>query len=259
MTKLRLTRFRHHGFVIDSDCPASTQAQQNWFHHSSLFRSYMIFRIQQFEASDAERFAGWPEEPFVGPIRCALPAGINALELSVLETDEQGQPTALDRRRAHLRGVVATVADLLCDPTDSLVARLDGPLATGELLPAFDRLTDPQGQGRFGISAMNKLEAASSPPAGGVRIEVTPDSLAQLCEDISLGIDRGVRLRVFAIPGVLVNPLLDTGELDDERWPDILPQATVIVQNSRGLDAVQVLTRLSVQDASRRLAERLGK
>src|SRR5438552_2874714 len=102
----------------------------------------MILRIQEFDAIDAERLAGWDQADAVaaaavGPIRAPLPAGTNAFELSVLETDEQQQPVTPEQRRAHVRTLAGSAAEALRGEGDSLIARLDGPVAAGELLAAF--------------------------------------------------------------------------------------------------------------------------
>jgi hypothetical protein len=218
----------------------------------------MIVRIQQFQVSDSERFAGWPDSGPTGPIRYAWPAGTNAFEISILESDEQQHAVATGERRAHLRAAIGPIADALRAEGDELVARLDGPLAPGELFAACKYLTDEQGGGRFAISPAAKLDRAPAMSPGGIRIEMTAASLAALCADPGLGIDRGVRLRVFSIPAALVNPLLDTAELDDERWAEIMPQTTFVLRNTHGLDAVHVVTRLGPEEFSAKLGSRLG-
>ena len=218
----------------------------------------MIVRIQQFDATDAERFAGWADLGAVGAIRCAWPTEVNAYELSVLETDEQQQPVAPEQRRLRLRALVAPLAEALREEKHSIVARLDGPIAPGELLSAFPHLTDPHGGGRFAVSAAEKLDPQPVPAAGGLRIELTRDGLDALCTDPFVGIDRNVRLRVFALPAVMVNPLLDTADLDDERWPELLPQVGFVMQNTHGLDALQVLTSRPAEEVSRIVTEVLG-
>ena len=218
----------------------------------------MIVRIQQFEATDAERFAGWADLGAVGAIRCPWPTDACAFELSVLEQDEQNRPVAQENRRARLRALVAPLADSLRTANEALVVRLDGPVAPGELLGAFTYLTDASGTGRFAISAAEKLDAQPIPAGGGVRIELSADALGALCADMRVGIDRNVRLRVFSIPLVLVNPLLDTADLDDERWPELLPQAGFVLQNTHGLDALHVVARRPTEELSRRLASLLG-
>jgi len=121
-----------------------------------------------------------------------------------------------------LRALLSPLADTLREAGSSIVIRLDGPLAPGELPAAFAHLTDARGGGRFAISATAKLDAApAAAEDGSVRIEAAGKALAAICGDARLGIDRGVRLRVFCVPEQMVNPLLDVAELDDERWPEI--------------------------------------
>jgi len=63
-----------------------------------------------------------------------------------------------------------------------------------------------------------------------------------------------VRLRAFAVPEELVNPLLDTGEMDDQRWPEILSQMAFVVAPAAGMDAIQVITaRYSAAEFTARL------
>jgi hypothetical protein len=218
----------------------------------------MIVRIQQFQLIDAERFAAWPAQGATAPLSASFAPGTNAYELSVLETDEQGRAVPMERRHGHLRGLIAPLAETLREPDCGLVLRLDGPLSPGELPPAFEYLTDAQGMGRFAFSGGERFEPEASNIGGSIRIEPDGAALAALCAEARLGIDRGVRMRLFCLPRELVNPLLDIPDADDERWPEILPAARFMLQNTHGLDALHVITRLGAEELSDRISGQLG-
>ena len=219
----------------------------------------MIVRIQQFPLIDAERFAAWPVDGIAAPIRMPFAPGTNAFELSVLEKDEAGRAVPMERRHAHLRALVAPLAEGLKENDSSIVVRLDGPISPAELVSAFQYLTNGVGTGRFAFDGAEKLDSIADQPArGSVRIEAGGAALAAICNDPQLGIDRGVRMRVFCVPRELVNPLLDTADLRDERWPDILPAAHFVMQNTHGLDALHVMSRLGADELSKRISGQLG-
>ncbi len=214
----------------------------------------MIVRIQQFEVADAERLAGWPDFGVAGSVRYDWPSGTDAFEILVRDADERHLPVPAFQRRDHLRSLIWPIVSALTDADVSVVARLDGPLVTGELLGAYEYLTDPAGSGRFGLSAVEKLDPSPASVVTSVRIEPVGGTLASLCEDLNVGLARSVRLRVFGVPGELVNPLLDTSDPDDERWGEILDQSSFVLQTIAGLDGLQVITRrFGPQEISQRL------
>jgi uncharacterized membrane protein YgcG len=219
----------------------------------------MIVRIQQFQVIDAERFAAWPPQGETAPIRAPFPPRTNAFELSVLEKDEQGRGVPMEKRRDHLRTLVSPLADALKEAAESAtVLRLDGRLSPRELPAAFKYLTDAEGFGRFAFSSAEKLEPGPAPVSGSIRIEAGGPALAAICGDPQLGIDRNVRMRLFCVPAELVNPLLDTADADDERWPDIFAAAHFLIQNTHGLDALHVITRMVADEVSNRISGQLG-
>src|SRR5688572_21861934 len=199
--------------------------QRNSFWAEGSSRS-MIVRINQFDVFLAEQYAGWPETGLQGPLAAPWPADTNAFEILILDQDEQRQPLSRPFRQSQLRQLLPQVIEALVEPNEKLVARLDGPVEPDQLLPAFNYLTDARGAGRFGIAAATKLDLAPGyNGTGGVRMELSTTALTKLCNEQALGLERSVRLRIFALPEALVNPFLDISEVDDERWPEILPQA----------------------------------
>jgi hypothetical protein len=219
----------------------------------------MIVRIQQFPVQDAERLGGWPWHGPAGPIRYDWPSDTSAFELAVRESNEWGKPIPASERRDHLKSVIPTLLHILKTSEESIVLRFDGPLADGELIGLFNHLTDYEGYGRFSISAIDKLDATPSISMGSIRIEMQFDRILALCSDPGVNLESSVRLRAFAVPEELVNPLLDTAALDDERWPQIIPHAGFILQPTGGMDAVHVLTsRFTPKEFSERVTRGLA-
>ena len=146
----------------------------------------MIVRINQFDAGDAERCAGWSADDLRGPIGCPLPPGTTALEALILESDEKQQKLPASFRQAQLRQLAPDILAALREPTEEIVLRFDGPLIAGELLAAFRHLTDSHGHGRFAISPVQKFEAAEPPAIGSVRIHVPAPQLRTIIDDPEL-------------------------------------------------------------------------
>src|SRR5262245_30234316 len=213
----------------------------------------MIVRINQFDAANAEPYSGWEDDSPRGPIRCALPEGTGAFEILILESDERQQQLAPSFRQGQLRRLLPDVMASLREPADQIVLRLDGPMVAGELLAAFRHLTDPSGHGRFATSSMQRFdEQAGAPPViGSLRIHVPVPRLHLVLDDAELGLQRAVRLRAFAVPDPLVNPLLDIDDLDDERWPEILAQARFVLGTVRSMQAIQILTNKLTAEQTR--------
>jgi hypothetical protein len=221
----------------------------------------MIVRINQFDAANAEPYSGWDNDSPRGPIACNLPVGTNAFEVLILESDERQQKLAPSFRQGQLRKLLPDILAALRDPAEEIVLRFDGPMIAGELIAAFAHLTDASGHGRFAISSVQKYEdRAETPPAiGSVRIHVPVPRLATILDDESLGLQRNVRLRAFAVPGTIVNPLLDIDDLDDERWPEVLAGARFVLGTVRSMQSVHILThKLSSEQARQRIVQRLS-
>src|SRR5579862_4793532 len=105
----------------------------------------MIVRINQVEAAQIEKDSGWSggqQGPILGG---AWPADMRAFELVILGQDEQQRPLTETFRQTQLRHIIPEAAAALREKGEECVVRLDGPLADGELLAAFRRLTDATG------------------------------------------------------------------------------------------------------------------
>ena len=61
--------------------------------------------------------------------------------------------------------------------------------------------------------------------------------------DLNIGFEKLVRLRILVIPPNLVSPFLDTCDSGDERWNDIIPESGVLLSTVRGLQAIHLLTK----------------
>jgi hypothetical protein len=217
----------------------------------------VIVRINQLDPRRAEQEAGWGTHGSTGPIK-GWPEGVHAYEVLILERDEMNKVLAEGFRQQQLRQLIPEAAAALREPGEQLVVRLDGPLATRQLTPAFAYLTESDGRGRFALSEARKLEISPIEVTTSVRLQPSAQSLANLCADQSLGLERGVRLRAFAVPEPMVNPLLDVSSLEDERWSQILPQCGFVLSTARGLRGFQVFSRrLAPPEMRARLTQRL--
>jgi hypothetical protein len=203
----------------------------------------MIVRINQLDLPRAEMEGGWPEQGMLGPIRYAWPQETHIYEVLILDRDESKQPVDAEFRRQQLRQLVPEAVEALREPGEEIVVRLDGPLTEGELLAAMRHLTDAQGRGRYAFSPLRKLEPDPEEEIGSVRLQMSPAMLAALCADPALGLHRSVRLRAFAVPETLVNPLLDVDTTDDERWGEILSQCGFMLSTTFGLRSLHVRSR----------------
>lgn len=203
----------------------------------------MIVRINQSDAVRAEQEAAWPPAGLQGPVRAPWPADARAFELLILGQDEQNRPLSEAFRQAQLRHMIPQAAAALREAGDEIVVRLDGPFADGELLGAVRWLTEPGGLGRYAVSPLQKWEHGPAEVLGSVRVQPSPRTLAGLCADPQVGLDRGVRMRLFAVPEDLVLPLLDAQSPDDDRWASILARCGFMIATPRGLRSLQVTTR----------------
>ena len=218
----------------------------------------MIVRINQFDAPRPDVEAGWEASGRLGPLGAAWPAGVRAYEVLILDHDEQRRPLPEAFRQNQMRQLIPQAVAALREPGEAVVARLDGPLADRELLPAYRHLTDAAGAGRFAVSGAAKLDAAPGEVLAGVRLEPSGPALAALCADAMVGLDRSVRLRAFGVPDDLVTPLLQADAPDDGRWPEVLARAGFVLGTVRGLRALHVLTaRFDAAAVKARLMRRL--
>lgn len=218
----------------------------------------MIVRINQFDVAQADERAGWGGNGLHGPLDYRWPTSTHAFEVMILDCDEKSRPLPLPFRQAQLRRMIPELILALANPGEHIVLRFDGILAAGELLGVFGQLTDVQGQGRFAISESQKLQTGTEEVVGSIRLAPTIPHLPRVCADDHIGLERGVRLRAFAVPHELVNPLLDMTYADDERWIDILPRTGFMLSASRGLSAIQIVSRDITPDQARgRMRRRL--
>jgi hypothetical protein len=218
----------------------------------------MIVRINQFEPPRAEPSAGWPASGLSGPLKYIWPGETHAFELLILDRDEQQQILTDSFRQKQLRQLIPDVVEALREPSEEIVARLDGPLAEEEIVGAFEHIVEPDGAGRYAFSAAERLEDHAPAPVVSVRMQLTRPRLAMLMTDANIGFERLVRLRILSIPSHLVSAFLDTNETDDERWADLLPEAGIAISTVRGLLAVHLLTkRFDPIEARTRLMQRL--
>lgn len=199
----------------------------------------MILRVNQIDPSDAQRYGGWPSE---GAIAFHWPPDATALEVTVAEQDESGEALALADRQEQLRRLLPVLVSSLVQPGDTPVARLDGPFQRDQIRPALQLiLSDPAVC--FGLSPLRKFAADPHPVSVSVRLTASTERLSHLLADPHLGLHRDVRLHLLAVPSALAAPLLDTDALDDERWSEILPEASFVLAPSRGLGALQILSQ----------------
>lgn len=218
----------------------------------------MIVRINQLDLAGAEQEAGWGSHGLTGPILKGWPEGVHVYEVLILDRDELNQPLPESFRQQQLRQLIPEAAAALREPGEQLVMRLDGPLAPRQLTPAFAYLTESDGRGRFAVSETRKLDVSPVNAVTSVRLQPSAQSLPNLCADPLLGLERGVRLRAFAVPEPFVNPLLDIGSLEDERWSEILPRCGFVLSTARGLRTFQVFSRrLAPPEMRTRLTQRL--
>src|ERR1700722_1416171 len=131
----------------------------------------MIDRIQQVDASQVERESGWLTDVLMGPLLGGVwPADMRAYELLILGQDEQQRPLSETFRQTQLRHIIPEAAAALREKSEESIVRLDGPLADGELLAVFRRLTDAAGVGRFAFSAAQKPQLAPQTVVSSVRL-----------------------------------------------------------------------------------------
>src|SRR4051812_13027864 len=126
----------------------------------------MIVRINQFDPANAEPYSGWGEEGLHGPIVYDWPDDSHAFEVLILESDEQQRALAPAFRTSQLRRLFPEILQSMMEHGEQIVARLDGPVAAGELLGAMRYLTDDSGKGRFAVSPAEQLDPAAPPPVG---------------------------------------------------------------------------------------------
>ena len=172
-----------------------------------------------------------------------MAGGLAAFELLILGQDEQKRPLTETFRQTQLRHIIPEASAALRELGEEVVVRLDGPLADGELLPAFRRLTDATGYGRFAFSAAQKLQQGPQTVVGSVRLVPPYKSFVGLCADSAVGLERSVRLRAIAVPEPLTNLVMEMNAADDARWGEVLGKMGFLIGPTRGLRSLQILAR----------------
>jgi hypothetical protein len=203
----------------------------------------MVVRINQLVLSEPPDAAGWPVHDLVGPIRFRWPKDFQLYEVLILEQDEDRRRLGEDFRQQQLRTLIPAAAEALLEEGEQLVVRLDGVLAKRELAGALNRLIVSEEASRYVVSDIRKLDEDLPAVAASIRVHPTLAWISNLCADDGVGLERTVRLRAFAVPEALVNPLLDVDSVQDERWVEILPQCGFTLSTTMGLKSLQVLTR----------------
>jgi hypothetical protein len=203
----------------------------------------VIVRVNQLDARRAEADADWASQGMLGPIWYTWPPDTRVFEFLILERDEQQRSLDDVFRQKQLRMTLPHVIAAMREPGEEIVMRLDGPLTTDDLLPAFEHLTEPDLTGRFCVSGAEKLDAGPMELIGSVRIQPSPQTCSEICLDPRVGLHRSVRLRVFAVPEACVESLLVTCGTEDPIWRQILPDAGFVLTTTRGLRGLQLTTR----------------
>jgi hypothetical protein len=218
----------------------------------------VIVRVNQLDVRRAEQEADWASQGMLGPLWYTWPADTRAFEILILERDEQQQPLDEAFRQKQLRMTLPHAISAMREPGEEVILRLDGPLTSDDLLPAFEHLTEPDLTGRFCISGARKLDAGPMELIGSVRIQPSPQTCSEICLDPKLGLERSVRLRAFGIPESCVEAVLLASETEDHRWREILPKAGFVLSTTRGLRALQLTTRrFDAAQVKSRLMQRL--
>jgi hypothetical protein len=220
----------------------------------------MIVRINQIDVAAAEPAAGWDPGTPRGGFEFTWPLRTFAYQLSVLDHDEKNHSLSPAFRQAQVRQLVPQVIAALADvEQDDVVVRLDGLLADGEMATAVHYLVDPLTCERYAIAETQKLDPRPDAVLTSVRLLALPTLIAAMCADPQLGLGRSVRLRAIAVPERLVNPLLDTTDVDDERWRDILPHASFVLSTAADLLSLLVWTpKFDPAEIRRRITQRLA-
>jgi len=218
----------------------------------------MVVRINKLELSEPAIAAGWPQNEYTGSLRFQWTPLTNLFEVTILEEDEARRILGDSFRQQQLRKLMPAAIEAVREMSDHIVVRLDGQMARGELLPALSRLAAGDELFRYAMSPVRRLDAQLGRVNGGIRALMTVRQLTALCTDQSLGLERSVRLRIFAVPEEFVGPLLDIDSVEDERWAEILPHTGFLIATTPGLNSLQIFTpRLDGASIKSRLTQRL--
>jgi hypothetical protein len=219
----------------------------------------MIVRINQLDLDYPPDQAGWPPSELAGSLRYDWPRETIGYDVLVLEQDESHRKLDEDFRRQQLRKLIPNAIAAIKTDDEQIVVRLDGPVARGELVAGFDRVLKCEEPTRSAFSSLRNFDL-ESPSIASLRVAASPNLLALLAGDVNLGLDKSVRLRVFAVPEECVDPLLDIDSVEDERWTEILSHSGFVLGTTRGLRSLQILTpRFAPAEIKKRITERLRR
>ena len=215
----------------------------------------MLVRLNQIDPRSADGAAGWTTGGYRGTVAHTWAATAFAYQVQALEADERGRAVSAEARRAEVRRVLPGVIAAVGGAGTTVVVRLDGPFGPG-LVPGVVAAAGAKG---YAISAVQRFGFDGAEPLASVRLVATAETVERLCGDEGLGLEAGVRLRAFALPASLVDPMLDMAEPDDERWREVLPLAAAVVSTAADLMSVVVWSMELTPDVLRdRLAARLA-
>ena len=219
----------------------------------------MIVRINQLDLDFPPDQAGWPPSELAGSLRYDWPRETLGYDVLVLEHDEGHRRLEDDFRRQQLRKLIPNAVAAIKNDDEQIIVRLDGPVARGELVAGFDRVLKHEDPTRFAFSSLRNLDV-DSPALASLRVHASPNLLTLLAGDPHLGLDKAVRLRIFAVPEECVDPLLDIDSVEDERWTEILTRSGFVLGTTRGLRSLQILTpRFAPADIKRRITDQLRR
>ena len=214
----------------------------------------MIVRLQQIDPSDAEALAFWETTDARGPIQFSWPADWYAYQITALDRDEQQQPVPESLRRRRLRQLMPNIIAGLGTSECRTVLRFDGPLIDGELAAAYRSLGDSAAIERYSLSAVEQFDPRKSPAIASMRLLPTVRHVQSMCNEAQIGLEKSVRLRAFCVLEKLVDPLLDTSDLDDERWRELLPTMRYVLSTVKGLLSLVVWTPVFAPEQMKKLA-----
>jgi len=218
----------------------------------------MVVRINKLDISESAAKAGWPQNELSGNIAYQWPADANLYEVMILEQDETKKPLKSTFRQQQLRKLIPSAIEAVREMSDQLVVRLDGQVVKGELAVGYSRIVTGDELFRFGASAVRRMAPQEGRAYGSIRACVSARQLISICADESLGLERSVRLRIFAVPDGLIGAVLDIDAVSDERWGEILRQAGFVLGTTARLGSLQLFTRrLDAGAIKSRLTQRL--
>jgi hypothetical protein len=216
----------------------------------------MIVRINQFDASRAAALAGWSDRNGFAALDDYWPRDTHAFEVLILDSDERHQALDPAFRRQQLRQLIPELQPAFTSPGERLIARFDGPILDGALREILELHSQRPWDG-LAISPIKQIDDAHGQALGSIRIGLAIDRLATLCERPALD-PAGQRMRIFAVRDPWARRILQIDRADDPGWPDVLANVGCMLETSRGLQSLQLLTRwIGPAEARERLLERL--